>query len=134
MNTNRKNGTSFEKQLCASLYAYGFWVHNLAQNAQGQPFDIIAARNGKSYPIDCKVCSKGFFKMERIEENQSSAMFLWKEMGNGEGWFALGMMNGAVYMLRFSDLRDLSYQKTVLSASEIREHGVPLGEWVEQCD
>ena len=133
-NNNRRVGTGFEKQLCISLSGYGFWVHNLAQNSQGQPFDIIAARNGKSYSIDCKDCAKDIFKMERIEENQSSAMFLWRETGNGEGWFALRMTNGAVYFLSFSKLESLSLSKTVLSASEIRQFGVPLREWVEQCE
>ena len=133
-NDNRRVGTGFEKQLCMSLSWYGFWAHNLAQNSQGQPFDIIAARNGKSYPIDCKDCAKDIFKMERIEENQSSAMFLWRETGNGEGWFALRMTNGAVYFLPFSKLESLSLLKTVLSASEIRQFGVPLGEWVKQCE
>lgn len=133
-NDNRRVGTGFEKQLCISLSGYGFWAHNLAQNSQGQPFDIIAARNGKSYPIDCKDCAKDIFKMERIEENQSSAMFLWRETGNGEGWFALRMTNGAVYFLPFSKLESLSLSKTVLSASEIRRFGVPLREWVEQCE
>lgn len=133
-NDNRRVGTGFEKQLCMSLSGYGFWAHNLAQNSQGQPFDIIAARNGKSYPIDCKDCAKDIFKMERIEENQSSAMFLWRETGNGEGWFALRMANGAVYFLPFSKLESLSLLKTVLSASEIRQFGVTLREWVEQCE
>ena len=117
-----------------SLSGYGFWTHRMAQNSQGQRFDIIAARNGKSYPIDCKDCAKDIFKMERIEENQSSAMFLWRETGNGEGWFALRMTNGAVYFLPFSKLESLSLLKTVLSASEIRQFGVPLREWVEQCE
>ena len=133
-NDNRRVGTGFEKQLCMSLSGYGFWAHNLAQNSQGQPFDIIAARNGKSYPIDCKDCAKDIFKMERIEENQSSAMFLWRETGNGEGWFALRMTNGAVYFLPFSKLESLSLLKTVLSASEIRQFGVPLREWVAKCE
>lgn len=133
MNVNRKVGTGFERDLCRSLSAYGFWCHNLAQNSQGQPFDVIAARNGVSYPIDCKDCSKNIFKMERIEENQFSAMTLWKETGNGEGWFALRMMNGAVYFLSFAVIRNLFLMKTVLSASEIRQFGITLGEWVLKC-
>ena len=133
MNVNRKVGTGFERDLCLSLSGCGFWAHNLAQNSQGQPFDVIAARNGVSYPIDCKDCSKNIFKMERIEENQFSAMSLWEETGNGEGWFALRMMNGAVYFLSFTVIRNLFLMKTVLSASEIRQFGITLGEWVSQC-
>lgn len=133
-NDNRKVGTGFERNLCISLSGYGFWAHNLAQNSQGQPFDIIAARNGKSYPIDCKDCAKDIFKMERIEENQASAMILWRETGNGEGWFALRMSNGAVYFIPFSKLESLSVWKKVLSAAEIKLYGIPLREWVEQCE
>jgi len=133
-NDNRKIGTGFEKQLCVSLSGYGFWAHNLAQNSQGQPFDVIAARNGKVHPIDCKVCEKNIFKMERVEENQASALTLWRETGNGEGWFALKMNNGAVFFVSFSKLEDLSYLKTVLSESEIKAVGIPLGEWVRQCE
>ena len=134
MNVNRKVGTGFERDLCLSLSGCGFWAHNLAQNSQGQPFDVIAARNGVSYPIDCKDCSKNIFKMERIEENQFSAMSLWRETGNGEGWFALRMTDGSVYFLSFTFLQEQAVVKTVLSASEIREVGIPLDEWVSKCE
>ena len=133
MNVNRKVGNSFEKDLCRSLSAYGFWCHNLAQNSQGQPFDVIAARNGMSHPIDCKDCSKNIFKVERIEENQFSAMTLWKDTGNGEGWFALRLSNGAIYMISFSNMEANALSKTVLSEREIRVLGEPFGEWVSKC-
>ena len=131
--SNKKAGTQFERDLCHSLSAYGFWCHNLAQNSQGQPFDVIAARNGVSYPIDCKDCAKDIFKLERIEENQFSAMSLWKETGNREGWFALRLSAGAVYMVSLSDIKAYALSKTVLSEREIRILGVTLGEWVSQC-
>lgn len=132
-NENRKIGNAFEQRLCLSLSAYGFWAHNLAQNKQGQPFDVIASRNGRTHPIDAKVCEKDVFKLSRMEENQISAMTLWRETGNGEGWFALEMSNGAVYFISFSALERLSHL-TSLSAAQIRRHGIPLGEWVEQCE
>ena len=132
-NSNRKDGTTFEQQLCLTLAGYGFWCHNLAQNRQGQPFDVIAARNGQTHPIDCKVCAKNIFKMERVEQNQSSAMFLWRDTGNGEGWFALQLSNGAVYMISFSNMEANMVTKSVLGEREIRTLGIPLGEWVAQC-
>lgn len=64
-NMNRKTGTSFERQLCTNLAGHGFWAHQMAQNSQGQPFDVIAAKNGRTYPIDCKVCEKDIFRLER---------------------------------------------------------------------
>ena len=57
MSNNKKLGNDFESRFCEILYSEGFWVHNLAQNSAGQPADVIAARNGKTYLIDCKVCS-----------------------------------------------------------------------------
>ena len=133
MNSNRKVGNGFEKDLCRSLSAYGFWAHNLAQNSQGQPFDVIAARNGVSYPIDCKDCANNVFKLDRIEENQFSAMSLWKETGNGNGWFALRLTNGAIYMITLLDMLSAALTKSVLSEQEIRRMGYSLKEWVFTC-
>ena len=133
MNINRKVGNGFEKDLCLSLAGYGFWCHNLAQNSQGQPFDIIAARNGVSYPIDCKDCAKDIFKLNRVEENQVSAMFRWRETGNGQSWFALRMSTGEVFFISFSKIERMSLMKTVLSTSEIKTLGVPIREWVSRC-
>lgn len=134
-NENRQIGNAFEQRLCLSLSAYGFWAHNLAQNKQGQPFDVIASRNGRSHPIDCKVCEKNVFKLSRMEENQISAMTLWRETGNGEGWFVLEMSNGAVYFICFSVLMELdALGVSSLSEKQIRRYGITLGEWVEQCE
>ena len=133
-NDNKKVGNTFERDLCLSLSGYGFWAHNLAQNSQGQPFDVLAAKDGKPYPIDCKVCEKNIFKMERVEENQALAMMLWRETGNGEGWFALKLNNGEVFFLTFSLLEELSLTKHSLSESEIRRYGITLGKWVSQCE
>lgn len=134
-NNNRTQGNAFEQRLCLSLSAYGFWAHNLAQNKQGQPFDVMASRNGRTHPIDCKVCEKDVFKLYRMEENQISAMTLWRETGNGEGWFALEMSNSAVYFLRFYFLMELLDQGIAsLSEKQIKRYGISLGEWVEQCE
>lgn len=131
-NENRKIGNEFEHRLCVSLSLYGFWAHNMAQNKQGQPFDVIAARNGRSYPIDCKVCEKDVFKLSRIEENQASAMTLWEQTGNGDGWFALEMSDGEVYFFTYFFLASLI--QTSLSEAEIKQVGIPLRKWVEQCE
>lgn len=130
INSNRKTGTSFERELCEELARHGFWAHNLAQNSAGQPFDVIAARDGKSYPIDCKVCEHDLFKLVRIEENQYSAMTLWRDTGNGEGWFALKMSSGEVYMIALSTMIDFSITQKVLSQRDIQNSGLPLEEWV----
>ena len=91
--SNKKIGNDFEAELCEMLSLYGFWCHNLAVKSEGQPADVIAARNGKAYLIDCKVCStnKGF-ALSRMEENQELAMTLWKECGISDIFYNIGVI------------------------------------------
>ena len=131
--TNRKIGNDFEQELCEILFQYGFWVHNLKQDNSGQPADIIAVRNKVAYLIDAKVCSLGGFTLSRKEENQELAMSLWNECGNGQGWFALKLPTGEIYMLPHICVKAYGQRQSVLSFSEIHELGKPLGKWVEWC-
>lgn len=124
---NRQLGQNFENLFCEILYAQGFWVHNFAQKTAGQPADVIAVKNGKSYLIDCKVCSSRGFALSRIEENQHYAMHLWWLAGNGTGWFALKQDND-IYMFSYDELR--KHNKS-LSPADIRE-GRKLDEWLSE--
>jgi hypothetical protein len=72
--------------------------------------------------------------MERIEENQESAMRLWRDTGNGESWFALRLSDGAVYMISYSKMEENGLMKTVLSKWEIKRIGISLETWVAQCE
>ncbi len=134
MPSNKKIGNDFEADLCEILFANGFWAHNMAQKAAGQPADVIAVRNRVAYLIDCKVCStrKGF-SLARMEENQNLAMELWKECGNGEGWFAILLPTGKVYMIPHFVIRATRSQKSVMTPDEVFEIGKPLEEWMKQC-
>ena len=131
---NRKMGNSFESELSEILSQHGFWVHMLCQNAAGQPADVIAVRNGKSYLIDCKVCStaKGF-ALSRVEENQELSMGLWENCGNGQGWFAMKLPNGAIIMVPNIVVKAWSFDHSYMSASDIFENGKSLEKWVMWC-
>ena len=129
--TNKKIGNEFESDFCEILFENGFWTHNLAQNASGQPADVIAARNGKTYLIDCKVCSNQGFALSRIEENQDLSMELWKDTGNGDGWFALKVEEEIVMIPHFS-IKALMREKSVLNLTDIREYGVKLERWIKK--
>ena len=131
--SNKKLGNTFESDLCDTLYENGFWVHNMTQNKAGQPADIIAVRNGKAYLIDAKVCSNNEFPLKRIEENQSLAMELWSDRGNGQGWFALKLNDDEVYMLPYILLKAYSHNMTKLPEKDIREYGTAIGKWVNKC-
>jgi len=133
MASNRKIGNDFETYLCDILFEHGFWCHNLAQNQAGQPADVLAVRNRVPYLIDCKVCSttKGF-ALKRMEENQDLSMTLWKECGNGEGWFAVQLCE-KVYMIPHFVIRALSNQQSYMSPAEVYEIGKPLEKWIAGC-
>lgn len=128
--SNKKIGNNFENEFCKMLSENGFWVHNFAQNQAGQPADVIAVRDGGSYLIDCKVCITGRFQLNRIEENQQSAMQHWVDTGNEEAWFALKIENSIV-MMRYSDLMLLKTVQSSLNKSEILKHGVMFEKWVD---
>lgn len=132
-NTNKRDGNNFESFFCTLLFSNGFWAHNLAQNQTGQPADVLAARNGKSYLIDCKVCGKNGFSFSRIEENQDSSMTLWHNSGNGTGWFALKLPDESIYLLPHLALLGYEKIKSGLSIKEIQMYGQPFEKWVEKC-
>ena len=74
--SNKALGNAFEREFCEELASKGFWVHNMAQNKDGQPADVIAVIDGYPFLIDCKVCAHDKFPLKRIEENQRNAMEL----------------------------------------------------------
>ena len=133
--SNKALGNSFEEELCEILSNYGFWSHNLAQNKSGQPADVIAVRNKVSHLIDAKVCSNNTFPFSRIEENQDLAMELWRECGNGIGWFALKISDTdeQIYMISHYTMKAYRNQQKSLSAKEIFELGIPIEKWVKKC-
>ena len=130
--TNKKLGNDFESAFCEILFVNGFWVHNLAQNASGQPADVIAARNGKTYLIDCKVCSSKGFALSRMEENQDLSMEVWKSCGNGEGWFALRTGAGGITMIPHFTMKAMKKRRSLMSEQEILEYGIPLEKWLKK--
>lgn len=130
--SNRAIGNSFEDELCNILFANGFWSHNLKQNSSGQPADVIAVRNKVAYLIDAKVCSNDEFPFSRIEENQDLAMELWKDCGNGIGWFAL-KLHEQIYMISHYTMIAYRNKQKSLSTKEIFELGMPIDKWVKKC-
>lgn len=131
--SNRKLGNAFEAELCERLSEYGFWAHNMAQNSAGQPADVIAARNKVAYLIDCKVCSANGFALSRMEDNQDLSMGLWKECGNGEGWFALKLSDGRIFMIPHFTIRALRNSKSSINEKEAFEYGMLLEKWITRC-
>lgn len=127
--SNKKTGNSFESEFCDRLFQKGYWVHNMAQNASGQPADVIAVKNGLAHLIDCKVCSNNKFPFSRVEENQDLSMTLWEKCGNGQGWFAL-LLEDEVFMIPHVVITRYRERQAGLNEREIRS-GIPLDLWIK---
>ena len=131
-NANKVNGNRFERDFCNRVAKYGFWVHNFAQNKDGQPADVIAVKNGKAYLIDCKNCEANIFNLSRVEENQKNAMRLWSERGNGVGYFAI-KMSEVVFMVTLDTLENfIEDGKKILDIETIWKNGEVLETWLEK--
>ena len=133
MKSNRAVGNAFEQEFCELLFAYGYWVHRLTQDSAGQPADVIAVKNKTAYLIDCKDCSAKGFDLRRVEENQITAMQLWNECGNGQGWFAIKVPTGDIYMLPLFVVMAYKSRQSSLSYAEIQEIGKSFEKWVNKC-
>ena len=131
--SNRAVGNAFEQEFSELLYAYGFWCHRLTQDSAGQPADVIAVKNKIAYLIDCKDCSAKGFDLRRVEENQITAMQLWNECGNGQGWFAIKVPTGDIYLLPVFVIMAYKSRQSSLSFAEIHELGKPIEKWVTKC-
>ena len=127
--SNKSMGNHFETELCEILSEHGFWAHNLAQNASGQPADIIAVKEGEAYLIDCKVCSTGKFSFNRIEDNQDLAMDLWDECGNGDGLFAL-KFETEIYLVDRESILNCSNLHPAMTEELAATYGESLDEWL----
>ena len=127
--SNKSNGTAFERAFAELLSEEGFWAHCLKDNVNGQPFDVIAAKNGRTYVFDCKDCQTDRFVLSRIEENQRNAMSLWAETGNYQGMFAV-KFSGRIYLIPHRMLEILVGNGTKsVTEIEARRYGRTFAQW-----
>lgn len=104
---NKNKGSKFENFMGNVLAYNGFWAHVIQDKKNGQPFDIIAAKNGKPYVFDCKECESNTFRLSRMEPNQISAMNRWLETGNEEAFFMIKFCrNYHIYAVPFRELNE----------------------------
>lgn len=129
--SNKAEGNKFEREFCEILSDAGFWAHRLKDDAYGQPADIIAVKNDTAYLIDCKVCSRGKFNLNRIESNQHTAMELWADCGNNEGLFAL-KLDEEIYILS-KHVIDCDIDRSTIDENDMRVYGYTIKEWLTRC-
>lgn len=131
MNNNKKLGNSFEHDYCLLAAKNGFWAHRLQDNKNGQPADVIMAKNNIPILVDCKVCENNIFPLSRMEENQINAMTLWTVKGNKHAYFAL-LIDEKVRMISFTKLMELKRLGIKqLNESDIYSFSVVFEDWKE---
>ena len=60
-------------------------------------------------------------------------MRLWRQTGNGEGWFALLLTNGEIWFLSLADMESFMLNRKSIYLPDIRQCGLPLEAWVLKC-
>ena len=128
--SNKSTGTKFEKEFAAALADHWFWVHLFQDNQNGQPCDVVAARNGETYLFDCKECQGEFFLLKRMEENQYNAMKLFELAGNGKGMFAIRFRKEKIFLIeydRLEEMRTAGFKR--INETVCRTQGKDLEEW-----
>lgn len=75
--------------LCELLQDKGFWVYQTINKPSGQPVDVIASRDNKTYIFEVKHCSNDYFQLSRVEDNQIMSIERYNQCGNGNAYFTL---------------------------------------------
>lgn len=132
---NRSTGGRFEQELSHVLAENGFWVHVFQQNKSGQPADIIAVKGKFHTLIDCKVCDKGYFSFERIEENQRLAMKQFTRKANELCYFALKLPDESIRLISLSRLVTVMGRgKKRISEKDMSTETWLLEDWLASSD
>lgn len=130
--SNKSIGTKFEKEFAGILAANWFWVHLFQDNKNGQPCDVIAARNGHTYLFDCKDCQGDFFPLSRMEENQYNAMKLFELTGNSRGMFAIRFPEKGICLIPYwqiKTLQEAGVKRIDLMGCHL--HGQTFHDWLD---
>lgn len=103
---NKVIGTDFEREFCKLLAGRGYWVHFISPAANGgQPFDVIAVKDGKAYAFDCKTSVSARFPITRLEENQIMAFERWITCGNNDPQIAVKYKLN-IYLVSYKRLKE----------------------------
>lgn len=124
--SNKKDGTNFERRFAKAL-SDKYWVHILKDNANGQPFDVIAIKNNVARAFDCKLCKGDVFRYSRIEVNQHLAFYKMHSRGNHFCYLAIcfGSEPNMAYCVRY-DMIAKDKNITLKEAKDIADYVIPL--------
>ena len=131
--SNKTMGNTFERRFCDLLFQHGFWAHNMAQTAAGQPADVIAVKGQYHTLIDCKVVTGQGFRFSRVEDNQRTAMDSFRERGKEPCWFALLLPGGDIQMLSYETVKRMETMEDMhsLTIYQMPRYAYPFERWLK---
>lgn len=100
-------GSDFERYIAEFFKENGFWALRIPKDKRGaQPFDIIAISRDSIYAVDCKVCAKGLFSINRIEDNQWVSMEVMTRRTNAIVGFVI-FRDGKVFFVEHKEAKEV---------------------------
>ena len=98
-------GAEFERYMADLFQQNGFWALRIPKNERGaQPFDILAIKGDRIYAVDCKVCARSSFPVERVEDNQWLSMDIMQRRTTAIVGFAV-YHDGMIYFIPYDELK-----------------------------
>lgn len=112
-------GAEFERYIANLFYKNGFWVLRIPKNERGaQPFDILAIKGNTIYALDCKVCAKKSFPIDRIEDNQWISMEVIKQRTEAVAGFVI-YHSDKIYFITYEEAAKSSCVSIVLDDNHL---------------
>lgn len=132
--SNKKNGSDFEKELCEMFAKEGMWARLEYPAEDGsQPFDVKAIYRDEIYVFECKDCKNGYFDLNRIENNQETALrFLSENMLDPKILFAFKFDNDFLFVEFLDVLWEKEWgKKTRIKKEDLLKNSMDFEELIE---
>lgn len=106
----------------------GYWVYQCPKTENGQPADLIIAKNNIITLVEVKHCKNNRFTLNRIEPNQLTTYDFYKTKGNTNHKILIKFKKG-VYMMDFSYIKEfISQGYKSITVADLEELGERLYE------
>lgn len=118
--SNKKIGNDTEKEFAQFMYQRGWWVHILAYNQNGQPFDVIMSKDDTTWFLDVKNVESGEdFDLDRIEPNQHTAFQMLISKGTKRCGLAVRFSDGNFYLITYETIMKLRHNLTQINRNSM---------------
>ena len=106
----------------------GYWVYQCPKTENGQPADLIIAKDNIITLVEVKHCKNNRFTLNRIEPNQLTTYDFYKTKGNTNHKILIKFKKG-VYMMDFSYIKEfISHGFKSITVADLEELGERLYE------